>query len=116
MFVAHAPIHLANFLVDFRKSINGLSLLAQHYFAADLQSKAYFVFINHARNKVKILYWDGNGFALWYKRYERIKLKIAFHKEHRVQLISPDQLQWLLSGLDYQQGYFSTENRYDIFY
>lgn len=114
MLIAHAPIYLANFKVDFRKSINGLSLLAQSHFDVDIHSRAYFVFINHHRNKVKVLYWDGNGFSLWYKRYEQIRLKVDFEKDKAKQILNADQFQWLLSGLDYENIHSSPQNKYDI--
>lgn len=57
--------------VDMRKSIDGLSSLVGPVFAADPFSGHWFVFLSKNRTKVKILYWDRHGFALWYKRLER---------------------------------------------
>ena len=58
--------------VDFRKQINGLSLLVQdETLELDLFSEACFVFINRGRDRIKILYWQKNGFCLWMKRYQK---------------------------------------------
>lgn len=57
--------------VDFRKSINGLSALVELEMSLDPFMPALFVFCNRQRDKVKLLYWERNGFVLWYKRLEK---------------------------------------------
>ncbi|WP_439687096.1 IS66 family insertion sequence element accessory protein TnpB [Cupriavidus oxalaticus] len=54
--------------VDMRKSIDGLSYLVQPLLGQNPLSGHLFVFVGRDRSKVKILYWDRTGFALWYKR------------------------------------------------
>ncbi len=54
--------------VDFRKQINGLSMLVQEVLCLDPFSKQLFVFSNRRRDRVKILYWENSGFVLWMKR------------------------------------------------
>lgn len=56
--------------VDMRKSIDALSVLVQPIFNASPLSGHLFVFLCRHRTRVKILYWDRTGFALWYKRLE----------------------------------------------
>lgn len=57
--------------VSMRKSFEGLSALVEEGFPNKLMTGAYFIFINRVRTHVKILYWDGDGFAIWCKRLEK---------------------------------------------
>lgn len=83
--------------VDFRKGIIGLGACVVHNFADSTGTKNLFVFCNRQRNKLRILYWDDTGFALWHKSLERDRFK--WPKAHGEASISIDQLRWLLAGL-----------------
>ena len=54
----------------FGNNIDGLALLVQRKFNLDPFSNALFVFCNRKRDKLKILFWDKNGFWLYYRRLE----------------------------------------------
>jgi len=69
-------VHLATQAVDMRKSINGLSVLVTDQLALNPLNGQMFVFYNRHRDKIKILYWDKNGFCLWYKRLEKHRFHI----------------------------------------
>jgi transposase len=56
--------------VDMRKSFEGLCGLVQRAFPGELM-QAYFIFLNRGRDRLKVLYWDGDGFAIWYKCLEK---------------------------------------------
>jgi transposase len=57
--------------VDFRKAHDGLCSLVREEFDEDPFTGDVFVFFNKARDRIKLLYWDRNGFWLLYKRLER---------------------------------------------
>jgi transposase len=56
---------------DMRKSFDGLCGLIRSELGADPLSGSLFVFVNRRRNMIKSLYWDRDGFAIWYKRLEK---------------------------------------------
>lgn len=95
-------IFLALGKTDMRKSINGLSIVVSEYFDHDPFSGHLFVFCNQRRTILKILYWDINGFCLWYKRLERDKFRWP-RNEAEIKEITMRQLQWLIEGLDINQ-------------
>jgi len=57
--------------VDLRKGSEGLSCVVEDTFGDELTSGAFFVFLNRKRDRMKVLYWDADGLAIWYKRLER---------------------------------------------
>ena len=58
--------------IDMRKSFEGLMTAVQETFKEEaVTSGAYFVFLNKLRNRMKVLYWDRDGLAIWYKRLEK---------------------------------------------
>lgn len=89
--------------VDFRKSINGLALIVENEMRLSCLSGALFCFCNRRRDKLKILYWDRSGFALWYKRLEEEKFKWPRKWSDEVIELSEVQLHWLLDGYDISQ-------------
>ncbi|MBD1584897.1 IS66 family insertion sequence element accessory protein TnpB [Pseudoalteromonas sp. S16_S37] len=85
--------------VDFRKSINGLAAVVEQEMATSAMTGNVFAFCNKSKDKLKVLYWDKTGFALWYKRLEKDKFKWPNKESDEVIVLTAEQWQWLLSGL-----------------
>ncbi len=100
-FSQNLTVYLYRETVDFRKQINGLSLIVQEAMALDPFSEALFVFTNRSRDRVKVLYWQRNGFCLWLKRLEKDKFCWPHPDENQI-VVSLDRqaLNWLLEGFD----------------
>ncbi len=86
--------------VDFRKSINGLSAMVQEEMKLDPYSNSLFIFCCQRKKKLKILYWDRTGFALWYKRLEQDLFPWPRHLEDDTLEISSRELNWILDGIN----------------
>jgi transposase len=67
---AAAKIHLCLDPTDMRKSFDTLAVLVREHLKGDPQSGSWFVFRGKRGNRLKILVWDGDGYALWQKRLE----------------------------------------------
>jgi transposase len=68
---ANSRIFFFQIPIDMRKGVEVLSSIVENCFAGELLSGAYFVFVNKAKDKMKVLYWDNDGFAIWWKRLEK---------------------------------------------
>lgn len=86
--------------VDFRKAISGLSVLVEQAFGMDPFASVLYVFTNASRNKIKILYWERNGFCLWQKRLEKDRFKWPQHLTNATVTLTGQELNWLLDGFD----------------
>lgn len=94
------PIYLHRQPVDFRKAINGLSVIVQEDMDLSPFERALFVFCNKKRNQLKVLYWDETGFVLWQKRLEKAKFKWPRTLLDDVITLDYEQWNWLLRGMD----------------
>lgn len=95
-------IYIATGYTDMRKAIDGLAALVQQNFQLDPFSNALFLFCGRGASKMKVLYWEGDGFVLLYKRLENGKFKWP-RDEQEAREITPQQLRWLLEGLSIEQ-------------
>ncbi len=86
--------------VDFRKAINGLSILVEEELELDPFSTQVFAFCNRKRNQVKLLVWERNGFVLWQKRLEKDRFPWPRLIDEEVVELTGRELNWLLDGID----------------
>ncbi|WP_079202361.1 IS66 family insertion sequence element accessory protein TnpB [Pseudomonas sp. CC6-YY-74] len=86
--------------VDFRKSIDGLAALAKLDIKVAVFDPVLFVFLNKSRNRVKIPYWERNGFCLWLKRLEAEGFKSHPELGEDAIVLTAQELNWILDGID----------------
>jgi transposase len=99
MLPPNTRIYVATGKVDMRKSFDGLSRLVHDVLNKNPLSGHLFVFTNKRSDKLKILYWDRNGFCLWYKRLEKSVFRIP-KITGEVFNINPAELGMILEGID----------------
>jgi transposase len=94
-------IYLHRAPIDMRKQRSGLAALVQEVLKEDPFSSAIFLFIGRRRDRIKCLWWDRNGFVVWYKVIEG-KERFAWprHLDEESITLTSEQLQWLLDGYD----------------
>ena len=100
---------------DMRKSIDGLSIIVAEQLDKNPCGPDVFVFYNTAKNKLKILYYDKNGFCLWYKRLEKGRFLLPKISGNSYAL-TIDRLRWLLDGLRIEDLRGNPELPFDTFY
>lgn len=83
--------------VDMRKSFDGLAEVVRSFLGHDPLSGSLFVFRNKGGHLVKILWWDQNGLAIYYKRLEQDTFRFP-HDGTTAVVISQESLLQLLSG------------------
>ena len=109
---ASVRVYLCLSACDMRKSFDGLHALVRDHLSLDAFAGHLFVFANRRRDRVKILYWDRDGFAVWAKRLEEGTYAMPFggKAEERRREITAQELGALLSGIDLSQA--SRRKRY----
>lgn len=86
--------------VDFRKSIDGLAALVELHIKVAVFDPVLFVFLNKTRNRVRILYWERNGFCLWLKRLDSERFKTSPDPTDEAIVLTVHELNWLFDGFD----------------
>ena len=100
LFPVTTPIWFYPVPVDFRMQIDGLAVLIADHMKVNPTSGQLFLFRNRTATKIKILFWEKNGFWLFYKRLEKGKFIFPAINDQSIEMTG-DQLGWLLSGLDF---------------
>lgn len=91
---------------DMRKSFDGLYALVVHAFGKDVFEGDYFVFVNRARDRCKILFWDRDGLVIWAKRLEQGGFQLPAGSLDQSLTIEVDAtaLAMILGGVDLNTG------------
>lgn len=92
-------IFLAVEPADMRKGFDGLSQLVRDRIDQDPLSGHLYVFRNRRRDRIKVLYWDRDGLALWYKRLEKGTFRFPEARDGRVE-VTPAEMAAILEGID----------------
>lgn len=87
--------------VDMRRSFDGLHAIVQSEFKLNLLSGDMFLFLNKRRDRIKILWWDGDGMAIFMKRLEAGTYQLPSVTADQASLvIDRMQVELLLSGIE----------------
>ncbi len=95
-------IYIHTGYTDTRKQLDGLIDIIQYSFRLDPYSNSPFLFCGKRTDRIKAVHYEGDGFCLFYKRYENGRLQWPRTGEE-ASLISHQQLRWLLEGLNPEQ-------------
>jgi len=86
---------------DMRRSFDGLHALVRDHLDLDAFAGHLYLFASRRRDRLKILYWDRDGFAIWSKRLEEGTYVIPSAEPHTRRIeMTPEELGALLSGID----------------
>ena len=105
---ASVRVYLSATPCDLRKSFDGLHQLVREAMGLDAFAGHLYVFSNKRKDRLKVLYWDRDGFAIWYKRLEEGTYAMPFGEQCE---ISGAELSAILSGIDLAQA--SRRKRYE---
>ena len=98
---ASVRVYLCTSPCDMRRSFDGLHALVTGAMQLDAFAGHLFVFANRRKDRVKILYWDRDGFAVWAKRLEEGTYAMPFAEADELRReITAQELGALLSGID----------------
>jgi transposase len=92
-------IFLCTRYADLRKSFDGLAQMVREFLGADPLSGHLFVFRNKRSDRIKLLYWDTDGLAIWYKRLEQGSFRFPAATDAGIEIRAAD-LTMLLDGVD----------------
>ena len=94
-------IYLCTSPADMRKGFDTLAAMVREHLGYDPLSGHLFLFVGRDRDRMKILYWDSDGFALWYKRLEEGTFWLPSPKSKGTSVeLKASELAMLLAGID----------------
>jgi transposase len=95
---ASCNYYFCNVPTDMRKGFDSLSGMVSQHMQLNVLTGSIFIFINKKRNQVKLLLWEGDGFALYYKRLEQGTYEMPTLRNDNLQ-VTYQQLQFILQGI-----------------
>jgi transposase len=87
---------------DMRQSIDGLAAIVQQVFKHDPNTRNLYLFCGKRSDRLKALFYDGDGYVLLYKRLENARFQWP-RRGAEARLLTERQLRWLLEGLSIEQ-------------
>lgn len=93
-------VFLATGPTDMRKGFDSLAALVRDHLGHDPLSGSLFLFLGRRRDRLKVLYWDSDGFALWYKRLEEGTFRLPAKNTDASVELKASELAMLLEGID----------------
>ena len=96
-FNCNCPVYIACGYTDLRRGIDGLASMVHTQFQMDPFQTALFLFCGRKRDRIKALYWEGDGFLLLYKRLLDGKYQWPRTKQEVMEM-TQEQFEWLMSG------------------
>jgi transposase len=96
-----ARVYLCTARADMRKGFDSLAHLVREHLGCDPLSGDLFLFVGRGADRLKILYWDADGYAVWYKRLEEGSFRLPRFEpgQSRIQ-VKASELAMLLEGID----------------
>ena len=101
-FTGADRVYIACGYTDLRRGIDGLAAMVQQQFNLDPFTNSLFLFCGRRRDRIKALYWEGNGFVLLYKRLESGSFQWP-RSESEARALTMQQYRWLMEGLSVDQ-------------
>lgn len=99
---ADTKIYFAVGATDMRKGFCGLCGIVNNQLQLDPLTGHLFLFVNRRQDKLKILYWDHDGLAIWYRRLEQGTFQVPDVDPDQASVqINSDDFMMLLRGIDY---------------
>jgi len=94
-------VYLCTSPTDMRKGFDSLAALVRESLGYDPLSRHLFLFAGRGKDRLKILYWDTDGFAIWYKRLEEGTFRLPTPKKAGASVeLKASELAMLLAGID----------------
>ena len=94
-------VYMCTATTDMRKGFDTLAVVVREGLGYDPLSGHLFMFVGRRRDRIKILYWDRDGYALWYKRLEKGTFRMPVAKDGATHVeLKASELAMLLEGID----------------